>query len=422
MSDTVFWSWQNDLSSKTNREFIRSALEVAVDRVSQELDVEEVERIELDHDTKSTVGMADIGQTILEKIGRCAILVADVTPISRNDQGKHLPNPNVMIELGYGLHALSYERIIAILNTAYGSRVEDLPFDIRHRRIMTYQLSEDATQSDRKTVRETLIGELVSAIKMNLKGAREERASSVPIAGTESYPGSPGIWKANWPTKIAGSFGAITEVMPDFVPRSWVRIIPERYVNGLPPMSLLNDLPDGVRLWAPYGGGSSGNFGPCEFGFLTYWISGDDDEGLDTALNMAAFIEDTGEIWSTIGTAFDSRGDTPFISYAHLLSRWATSITQGMALLDHLGASKRRRLILGIDGMTDAIWHSQSGYVPGRSRKSELLSDQTEMEWTEDKQIDFLYSFWNRLRDAFNVEQVSKSNFLDYYNIRRQSQ
>lgn len=68
MIDTVFWSWQNDLSARLNRAFIRDALAVAVDRVSETLDVEDVERVTLDRDTKATAGMADISQTILEKI------------------------------------------------------------------------------------------------------------------------------------------------------------------------------------------------------------------------------------------------------------------------------------------------------------------------------------------------------------------
>jgi hypothetical protein len=53
MTDTVFWSWQNDLPAKSNRAFIRDVLAVAVDRVSQTLEVEDVERIALDHDTRS---------------------------------------------------------------------------------------------------------------------------------------------------------------------------------------------------------------------------------------------------------------------------------------------------------------------------------------------------------------------------------
>lgn len=34
MSDTVFWSWQNDLPANINRQFLRNSLEVAVDKVS----------------------------------------------------------------------------------------------------------------------------------------------------------------------------------------------------------------------------------------------------------------------------------------------------------------------------------------------------------------------------------------------------
>jgi len=132
MSDTVFWSWQDDLPASINRQFLRNSLEVAVDRVSDLLDVEDAPGINLDHDTRSTPGMADI-KTIFEKITDCTVMVADVTPTATTESGKALPNPNVMVELGFALKALGFGRIIAVLNTAGGTSVEDLPFDIRHR-------------------------------------------------------------------------------------------------------------------------------------------------------------------------------------------------------------------------------------------------------------------------------------------------
>ncbi len=96
----VFWSWQNDLSPKCCRHFIRDALFEAVKAAGQELGFEDAERPELDHDTRDTPGMAEITATILDKISRSAAFVADLTPIGRAPGGKALPNPNVLIELG----------------------------------------------------------------------------------------------------------------------------------------------------------------------------------------------------------------------------------------------------------------------------------------------------------------------------------
>jgi hypothetical protein len=72
----VFWSWQNDVTPKQNRHFIRNALADAVERVGDELGLEDADRPELDHDTLQTPGMADIAATILEKISRSAVFVA----------------------------------------------------------------------------------------------------------------------------------------------------------------------------------------------------------------------------------------------------------------------------------------------------------------------------------------------------------
>ena len=97
--------------------------------------------------------MVDITATILDKIRSSAVFVADVSAIARTSDGKCLPNPNVLIELGWALRELGAERIIAVLNTASGCKPDDLPFDIRHRRTLTYELSEGADAASRTRVR-----------------------------------------------------------------------------------------------------------------------------------------------------------------------------------------------------------------------------------------------------------------------------
>ena len=133
----IFWSWQNDSNPKANRHFIREALAQAVERAGNELGLEDAERPELDHDTKNTAGMVEITSTILRKISNSAVFVADLTPIGRTSDGKALPNPNVLIELGWALSELGEGRLIPVLNTADGWKPDDLPFDIRHRGALT---------------------------------------------------------------------------------------------------------------------------------------------------------------------------------------------------------------------------------------------------------------------------------------------
>ncbi|WP_197922753.1 hypothetical protein [Thiosulfatihalobacter marinus] len=418
MSDTIFWSWQNDLPASINRQFLRNALEVAVDRVSDLLDVEDAPRINLDHDTRSTPGMADISQTIFEKITDCTVMVADVTPIAMTESGKALPNPNVMVELGFALKALGFGRIIAVLNTAGGISVEDLPFDIRHRRILTYELEEGASKAARRDVRRALIDELTAAIRTNVEGVRGERRAAVPIEGVASDPQSPGLWLAEWPLAHEDTFDEELSVRPRQLSRAWLRIIPEGYPDGFPSIASVEHLSDGVRLRAPSAGAGGGNFGVCEQGFITYWLAGRDEDGTCKARNLAAYLEETGEVWMSDGTAFEQDQGNTYISYARLLSNWAKGFESGSACLDALGASGRRRVILGIEGMKGSLWRVQQGYRPMRSRKAGILCDETRTNWTSDDRIEFLHGAWNELLDAFGHQLVDAEEFRRYREVR----
>src|SRR5713226_1824126 len=125
MQATVFYSWQSDIKAAANRTLIQDALEAAakVLRDDGSISVEPV----IERDTKGIPGAPDIGMTILEKIDASAVIVADVTIVGRDD-GRPTPNPNVLIELGYGLRSLTPRRVILVQNVAFGGP-EDLPFD-----------------------------------------------------------------------------------------------------------------------------------------------------------------------------------------------------------------------------------------------------------------------------------------------------
>lgn len=92
----------------------------------------------LDEDTRNRVGTENIDSTVLEKISKADIFLADLTPISTlqpKKKGKHvklLPNPNVMYEYGYakGIGLMNHCILLAYLND--GENTEDLPFDVNH--------------------------------------------------------------------------------------------------------------------------------------------------------------------------------------------------------------------------------------------------------------------------------------------------
>jgi hypothetical protein len=139
ISHTVFYSWQSDLPNRTNRTFIQDALEKAIDGL---LEIELQVDLILDRDTKDTPGAPDIVQTILAKIDKALIVVADVSIVNKGADARLTPNPNVLFELGYAVHALSWDYVLPVFNLATGS-IEDLPFDLRSRRPITYVMTEE---------------------------------------------------------------------------------------------------------------------------------------------------------------------------------------------------------------------------------------------------------------------------------------
>lgn len=140
MEISVFYSWQSDSPSAVNKTFIENVLRDAIVEVSPD----NTFRIDasLDRDTKGVAGAPAIADTILSKIDKCGIFVADVTLVAKTERNKQSPNPNVLFELGYAVARLGWERIILVMNTAFGTP-EDLPFDFQHRRWpIRYKLSE----------------------------------------------------------------------------------------------------------------------------------------------------------------------------------------------------------------------------------------------------------------------------------------
>lgn len=134
----IFYSWQSDLPEKTNRYFIRDSLEKAIRRLNKDSLVDlfgrENSELELDHDTKGVRGTPDIAATIFEKVRTCDVFIADVSIVGRSvNRERPLPNPNVLIELGYAFSAIGSDRVVLIMDVKYGGR-NDLPFDLRHKR------------------------------------------------------------------------------------------------------------------------------------------------------------------------------------------------------------------------------------------------------------------------------------------------
>jgi hypothetical protein len=160
MPQTIFYSWQSDLPNKINRGFISSCLEKAVKVVSEsDLALE----FDVDRDTLDVSGSPDIVATIFQKIDNASLFIADITIVTGGEGQRRSPNPNVLVELGYAAAQLTWDNIICVNNLAFGN-IEELPFDLRSRRIVTYNLPENS--EDKSSAKQELVSKLTNAIKI----------------------------------------------------------------------------------------------------------------------------------------------------------------------------------------------------------------------------------------------------------------
>lgn len=165
----LFFSWQSD--RKDTKKIIKAALKTAKDMLL-------IDGIDLfvDEDTRERVGKRNIDAEVLEKIRKCDIFLADLTPVityfppkESHDLPKHLPNSNVMYEYGYAFHAKGEKRMIVLasLNKEEDEHLEFMPFDINHDTITLFK--------DEKS-----LSDLYKWIKKIIEDVDLERAAFVP--------------------------------------------------------------------------------------------------------------------------------------------------------------------------------------------------------------------------------------------------
>ena len=190
MASVIFYSWQSDLPNSTNRGFIQRALEQATKEIRGD-DSIAVEPV-IDRDTIGVPGSPDIAATILKKIDQCDIFACDVSIINQGSTTRLTPNPNVLIELGYALKRLGWSRILMVQNIEFGN-VEELPFDLRMKRVIPYKAKEK--DENRSEERKKLKSKLVKALKevfRHLSESKEDGPESVAIPTKDDY-----VWRDN---------------------------------------------------------------------------------------------------------------------------------------------------------------------------------------------------------------------------------
>lgn len=154
----VFYSWQSDLPAKSTRYAIKNCLEAFRKSSSTPIVIDEA--------TRNETGSPNIPQTILEKIGKADVFVADVSTINATDpNSRKCPNPNVVFELGYAVQTLGWSRTVLLFNSAYGSFPDDLPFDFDRHRASPFQLAETDDKKEREKLQKlvaTAVGGIVA--------------------------------------------------------------------------------------------------------------------------------------------------------------------------------------------------------------------------------------------------------------------
>ena len=167
----VFYAWQTDSDECCNRYFIEDCLKRAI----RTLNRGDLSDLVIDRDTKNVPGMPDIGHTILEKIAKSVVVVADLTLINptavRRPDERPVSNPNVLFELGDAFGTLGPQAMVGVFNTTSGE-IEELPFDLRPKRLMTYRL---AAGDNKAEVRTKLVDALAAAIKQCLGDTEDEQ-------------------------------------------------------------------------------------------------------------------------------------------------------------------------------------------------------------------------------------------------------
>ena len=170
----VFYAWQSDLPPEHNRRLIREALRTASSRLEEERGDINL-RVDIDEATRGKSGSPNIPLTIFEKIEGADAFVCDITTINSSDSSgwRKVPNPNVLIELGYAIAHLGWERIVMLFNTEYGTFPDDAPFDIDRHRASPFSFlpkSRKPTKKELRSLKEplfTLMHEALRAILEN---------------------------------------------------------------------------------------------------------------------------------------------------------------------------------------------------------------------------------------------------------------
>lgn len=311
MAQNIFFSWQSDTPGKIGKFLIIEAIQEAISDLKASADIHEAlrEELDIDHDTRKVAGSPPIVDTIFKKIDAATVFIADATFVGKRMADQPTPNPNVLIEYGWALRALTHERVICVMNTAYGRPDgTNLPFDMRHLRFpILFHLEEGADKATRDKARKDLVRVLKDALMAVLTCESVVASIPAPVPFKRKAPqqGSARFWPKGKPIGVfdpdalnmALSMGEVNYVSG---PAYWLRIWPKYDQGKIWALKDVKKAAKGTatqRMILPIGSTGSFNFVRLADGWGIFGITAGQE-----ATNNVVVLFTNGELW-----AVDSR-------------------------------------------------------------------------------------------------------------------
>lgn len=216
MEITIFYSWQTTTDTKYNKNFIHKCIEKAIKKISGKPEFQNV-KFKLIDAIRGEPGSPPVaGKIIDERIPNSDIFIADLsvinkipTPVSLilklfKVKIKPTQNNNVINEHGVASNAIGNEKIIGVLNKAYGSphdNPDNIPFDLRHLRF-PIEYTYTVKTKDKEYIQNQLVNDLSVALSDTaIFALQHQKDKYLPLQ----------VW-ATWAQNISTSQGFIQNI------------------------------------------------------------------------------------------------------------------------------------------------------------------------------------------------------------------
>ncbi|MES2299948.1 MAG: hypothetical protein V4582_23115 [Pseudomonadota bacterium] len=367
--------------------------------VADDLALYEAARPELDHDTLNVPGLAAITETIFDKINVASVFVADLTYVGKSHkETKMLPNPNVLIELGYAFKSLGLERIILVANSAYGAGPDNLPFDLRHRRApIAFNLPVTASKDDRTREQPDLVKKLKPALAGCLVQVIEQNSAVLEIPGHSARPGERSVWfAAGARIEHLGDSGKTYEWEVPDTTRFYMRFRPAKKDTNLSSVEVKNRYSFyALGPWRHGNGGVNQN-GVVAVGYF-------DEKEITGA---AQWFKDTGELWAFSNAVTFERGGIPLLAWRDLPKYVMQYLESSLQFLGKTGVTGPIMIEAGITGLNRVTWPDENyGTYSGHS--DEAYFSQTSSTWVEEERYEFIAKTLSAVAETYGRPAIS---------------